>query len=176
VKIKAYIMGDVFLLAKLQDMDHADEIQCYDRANASLTKDQKAKFKLQKACPGATASFIMKRDQQDALQAGARPNSGEEETGVEGVAALEAYQNQARYLKRVGKLAMRSAPKLENRSDLLNFMRANPLPATLEEMEELKTYTVDGIAAIWDMFEEADGSKVIIVKCIRTHSNAFEHI
>jgi hypothetical protein len=118
----------------------------------------------------------MKRDQQGALQAGARPNSGEEETGVEGVAALEAYQNQARYLKRVGKLAMRSAPKLENRSDLLNFMRANPLPATLEEMEELKTYTVDGIAAIWDMFEEADGSKVIIVKCIRTHSNAFERI
>ena len=35
VKLKAYIMGDVFLLAKLQDMDHADEIQCYDRANAS---------------------------------------------------------------------------------------------------------------------------------------------
>jgi len=176
VKLKAYIMGDVFLLAKLQDMDHADEIQCYDRANASLTKDQKAKFKLQKACPGATASFIMKRDQQGALQAGARPNSGEEETGVEGVAALEAYQNQARYLKRAGKLAMRSAPKLENRSDLLNFMRANPLPATLEEMEELKTYTVDGIAAIWDMFEEADGSKVIVVECIQTHSNAFERI
>ena len=71
---------------------------------------------------------------------------------------------------------MRSAPKLENRADLLNFMRANPLPATLEEMEELKTYTVDGIAAIWDMFEEADGSKVSLVERFRTHSNAFERI
>lgn len=157
-------------------MDHTDEMALYDRANASLTKDQKAQFKLQKACPGATASFIMKKDQQDALQAGARRNSGEEETGVDGVAALEAYQNQARYLKRAGKLAMRSAPKLENRSDLLNFMRANPLPATLEEMEELKTYTVDGIAAIWDMFEEADGSKVSLFERFRTHSNAFERI
>ena len=176
VKLKAYTMADVFLLAKLQDMDHAGEMALYDRANASLTKDQKAKFKLQKACPGATASFIMKKDQQDALQAGARRNSGEEETGVDGVAALEAYQNQARYLKRAGKLAMRSAPKLENRSDLLNFMRANPLPATLEEMEELKAYTVDGIAAIWDMFEEADGSKVSLVERFRTLSNAFERI
>jgi len=176
VKLKVYTMGGVFLMAKLRGEDHADEIALYDRANASLTKDQKAKFKLQKACPGATSSFIMKKDQQDALQAGARRNSGEEETGVEGVAALEAYQNQARYLKRAGKVAMRSAPKLENRADLLNFMRANPLPATLEEMEELKTYTVDGIAAIWDMFEEADGSKVSLVERFRTHSNAFERI
>ena len=60
--------------------------------------------------------------------------------------------------------------KLESRADLLNFMRSHPLPAALEEMEELKAYTVDGIAAIWDTFKEPDGSMVRY--CIRTHSYA----
>ena len=75
--------------------------------------------------------------------------------------------------------------KLETRADLLNFMRSHPLPATLEEMEDLKTYAVDGIADIWNMFKEPDGSVVCaitferiplhsIALCrIKTHTYAF---
>ena len=64
--------------------------------------------------------------------------------------------------------------KLESRADLLNFMRSHPLPATLEDMDDLKTYAVDGIADIWDTFKEPDGSMVRY--CIRTHSYAFIRI
>ena len=64
--------------------------------------------------------------------------------------------------------------KLESRADLLNFMRSHPLPDTLEDMDDLKTYAVDGIADIWDTFKEPDGSMVRY--CIRTHSYAFIRI
>ena len=91
-------------------------------------------------------------------------------SSLAGVASLQAYQHHGRELKRpkVKTAPMLMTGKLESRADLLNFMRSHPLPAKLEDMEDLKAYAVDGIAEIWDTFKEPDGS--VVRYCIRTHS------
>jgi hypothetical protein len=88
------------------------------------------------------------------------------------VESLQGYQNYARGLKRQKAKSgqMLYTGKLETRSDLLNFMRSHPLPSTVEDMDDLKTYAVDSIADIWDMFKEPDGS--VVRCCIRTHAYA----
>jgi hypothetical protein len=92
------------------------------------------------------------------------------------VASLQDYQSHAREQKG---LKFKSDPmlmtgKLESRADLLNFIWSHPLPATLEDMDDLKTYAVDGIADIWDTFKEPNGSMVRFFT--RTHSYAFIRI
>lgn len=232
VRMRLVNKGAVFYIEKLRDTKHSSVLAVYDRKNAALTKEQKAAFKLRKQ-GGASATEIMKHDQQEAVTTGAKRKEGEDATGVEGVpfghfrthtnsflqqdepyrnafaricthsltfprvhthsltfaciymhsdtfyrsllagvASLQAYQHHARELKRprVKTNPLLMTGKLESRADLLNFMRSHPLPATLEDMNDLKTYAVDGIADIWDTFKEPDGSTVRY--CIRTHSYA----
>ena len=85
VRMRLVGKGDVFYIEKLVDTKHSEEKAVFDRINATLTKEQKAKFKLRKQ-GGSSASEIMKHEhQQEAVTAGAKRKEGEDETGVEGV-------------------------------------------------------------------------------------------
>ena len=84
VRVRLVKKGDAVYMEKLKDTKHSSVRAAFDRKNASLTKEQKASFKLRKQ-GGASASEIMKHDQQDAVNAGAKRKEGEDATGVEGV-------------------------------------------------------------------------------------------
>ena len=84
VRIRLVKKGDALYIEKLADMKHSEVKAEFDRINAKLTKEQKAAFKLRKQV-GATASDIMKHDQQEAVTKGNKRTEGEDETGVEGV-------------------------------------------------------------------------------------------
>ena len=84
VRIRLVGKGDAFYIEKLVDTKHSEVKAVFDRINAKLTKEQKAKFELRKQ-GGSSASDIMKHDQQEAVTAGAKRKEGEDETGVEGV-------------------------------------------------------------------------------------------
>ena len=69
-------------LERSAGVDHANELNEYDRANAALTKEQKREFRDARRY-GGTASDIMKNHQADALKkVGGKRNLVD--TGVEG--------------------------------------------------------------------------------------------
>ena len=69
-------------LERSAGVDHANELDEYDRANAALTKEQKREFRDARRY-GGTASDIMKNHQADALKkVGGKRNLVD--TGVEG--------------------------------------------------------------------------------------------
>ena len=82
-----------------------------------------------------------------------------------GVPDLAGYQN---FNREVSRSKTPAVNEFENRADLLNFMRDNPLPATVVMMDDTSLYTVDGIADVhvWDSFMESYGTCTLAIPIV----------
>ena len=83
-----------------------------------------------------------------------------------GVANLQAYQDYHRSVVRSTRQP-RPDKQFETRADLLNWMRDQALPPTVDEMDSDQLYAVSEVADIWnDMFPDVLGCGIVSKRCI----------
>jgi hypothetical protein len=116
------------VLERLRNVEHSNEINEYDRANAALTREQKGSFREAKRY-GGTATDIMKNHQVDELAKLQKAAGGKrkvcDDAGVEG--ARPGLERISERIAAVPTAAMRNAGSLSAHSTALNCMRLHAI-------------------------------------------------
>jgi hypothetical protein len=116
------------VLERLSNVEHSNEINEYDRANAALTREQKGSFREAKRY-GGTATDIMKNHQVDELAKLQKAAGGKrkvcDDAGVEG--ARPGLERISERIAAMPTAAMRNAGSLSAHSTAFNCMRLHAI-------------------------------------------------
>ena len=116
------------VLERLRNVEHSNEINEYDRANAALTREQKGSFREAKRY-GGTATDIMKNHQVDELAKLQKAAGGKrklrDDAGVEG--ATPGLERISERIAAVPTAAMRNAGSLSAHSTAFDCMRLHAI-------------------------------------------------